>query len=242
MEFDTKDLSHDLYKELLIGENNRNLNLMQISSNDSEYKNLSLNYYAFEKEREYKIKIEYIDLGDNIYQFGQFLMNDFKFDLEDFQFCTKIYQNISIIKFVKIDLTNFSKIIIKADNDPIFKIAYYNDDLEITKILDDLVFEDLKDYIITNKSYNKAILMIKIKLEETKIDFSDGNENNDDKNDDDYNNKNNKTLIIAVVIAGGFIILLIIIIFLIYRYRKRKSAEIDLGEEGKKEELMMRSR
>ena len=242
LEFDTKGLSHDLYKELLIGENNINLNLIQISSNDFEYKNLYLNYYAFEKEREYKIKIEYIDLGNNQYQFGQFLMNDFKFDLEDFQFCTKIYQNISIIKFVKIDLTNFSKILIKAENDPIFKIAYYNDDIEIAKILDDLVFEDLKDYIITDKSYNKAVLMIKLKLEETKIEFSDGNENNDDKKDDDNNNKNNKNLIIVVVLAGGFFILLIIIIFLIHRKRKAKFAEIDLGKENKKEELMMQSR
>ena len=84
MEFSTNDLGYNTYKELLLGENN-NLDLIQVSSDDSEYKNLTLNYYGFEKGKVYKIKLQYNDLGDNQYEFEQFIMNNFEFDLEDFK-------------------------------------------------------------------------------------------------------------------------------------------------------------
>ena len=191
IEFNSKGLSDNTYKEFLIGGNNNNLNLIQISSDDSKYKSLTLNYYAFEKEKEYKIKIEYNDLGNNQYKFEQFIINTFKFELEDFQYGSKKYQNNATTQFIKIDLTKFSKIVVKADNDPIFKIAYYNDDLDMAKILNDLVFEDLKNYTISDISYKKAVLAIQLKPVETIIDFSDGSgeddkSDEDDDEDDDY--------------------------------------------------------
>ena len=236
IELNTKGLGDNTYKEFLIGENN-NLDLIKISSGDSRNKNLTLNYYAFEKEKEYKIEIEYNDLGNSQFKFDQFIMQSFKFDLEDFQkYGPKTYQNISTTQFIKIDLTKFSKIVVKADKGPIFKIAYYDDDLDMAKILNDLFFGDLKDNTISDRSHKKAVLMIKLKPVETKIDFTDGNgkgNGDNDKNDDDDDN----TVFIALGIAGGVIILLIIIFLICRCLRKRAQPDINGGED-KREELM----
>lgn len=233
MEFNTNGLGENTYKEFLIGENN-NLDLIRVSSGDSEYKNLTLNYYGFEKGKVYKIELQYDNLGDNQYKFDQFIMKTFEFDLEDFKYGSKDYNNITKIQFIKIDLTKFSKIIVKTENDPIIKIAYYNDDLDMAKILDDLVFEDLEGNTITDKSYKKAILMIQLKTIKTQIDFSDGSGKNGEKDEED---DDDNTVLIVLCIVGG-VLLLLVIIFLIYRCRKRKSAEPDLGSEEKREELM----
>ena len=235
IEFSTKGLNDNTYKEFLIGDNN-NLDLIKISSDNSENKNLTLNYYAFEKEKEYKIEIEYNALGNNLYKFEQFIMNTFKFDLIDFQkYGPQTYPNISTTQFIKIDLTKFSKIkiAVTADKAPIFKVAYYDDDLDMVKILNDLVFRDLKDNTISDESHKKAVLMIQLKPVQTKIDFTDANGNDGKKDDDDDNN----TVFIVLGVIGG-VLLLIIIIFLICRCR-RKSAEPDIsGGEDKREELM----
>ena len=247
MEFDTKGLDDNTYKRLLIGKINENLNLIQISSGDSEYKNLTLNYYVFEKEKEYKIKVEYNDLGNNQYKFEQFIMNTFNFDLENFQYGSKIYQNISRPIFIKIDLNKFPTIVVKADNDPIFKIAYYNDDLDFAKILNDLIFEDLKGSIISDESYKKAVLMIQIKIENTKIEFWDDSEeeeeggkeeegsDGEEEEGDDKNNNDNYIILLTVLGIGGIILILLLIIFIIYKNRKRR-APINAINDGDKEE------
>ena len=99
----------------------------------------------------------------------------------------------------------------------------------MAKILDNLVFEDLKDNTITDKSFKRAILLIQLKSVQTKIEFTDGSGKNEEGDDDN-------TALIILCIVGG--LLLLIIIFLIYRCRKRKSAEPDLDGEDKREELM----
>ena len=57
-------------------------------------------------------------------------MNDFDFILEDFKYGRKIYQNNSEIHFIKIDLTQFSKIEVKTNKDLIIKIVFCNDYLD----------------------------------------------------------------------------------------------------------------
>ena len=235
LEFKDEYLRENEGKEFLMGENNKDLNLIQISTDGSEFKNLNSSYYIFEEKKEYKIKIEYNDLGNGQYKFEQFIMSNFGFNLENFFYGYRIYRNhgnYTEIQFIKIDLSKFSKIVVKSDNDSLIRIKYYNDDLDWPKIFNDFLFEDLKYYnnTITNEFYKKAILMIILEQGEIKIDFSDGNE----KNQDDEDN----TVFIILGIAGG-VLLLLSIIFLIYRCRKRKSAETDIiGSEDKREELM----
>ena len=242
MEFNTKDLVNSTYKEFFIGENNKNLNLVQISpdGDDTEYKQLNLNYYGFEKQKEYKIKIDYTDLGDNQYKFEQFIMNPFEFNLEDFQYGKKTFRNDTKVTFLKIDFSKTSTIVVNSTNSPTIKIAYYNDDLDMVKILNDLEFVEIKNNNINDNSYKKGILMIQCKTGITDIDFSngknggDGDDDSDDNKDDDDNN-----ILLYCLCIGGGIILLLLIIFLIYRLKKRKSAENDFSAEAKKEEMLM---
>ena len=237
IEFNIENKEYEVYKKFLIGENEDNLKLVQISnSTESNYKNLNLNLYAFQgNKNNYKIKINYKELGENRYKFEQFIMDNFtEYNLDDFKYGVQKYNNDKNIKFIKIYFKETAKIKVDTKNNPEIKIAYYNGNINMTTILNELNFEKLENYLkdkfILDNSYEKAILMIKLKEGETEIDFSD--DKNEDKEEDHL------LLILAIVIPVG-IILLLIIIFLICRFYKKKNLEIKVNESYTKEEELM---
>ena len=137
-----------------------------------------------------------------------------------------------------IDFEKTPKIIVKfiKENNEIIKIAYHNETVDFKTVLNDLVFEDLKenlkDNIILSNGYNYSTLMIELKPD-SEIGFFDTEDNNNNNDND-----NNLGLILAIAIPVG-IILILIIIFLVCRYCKRNN-EIDTNEnEAKDKEMLM---
>ena len=245
MVFNIDEENPVVYKKLFIGDDNKLLNLVQIAEgNSEEYKNLNLNLFAFEGGKEYKVKIDYNKLENNEYKMEQFNMTDFtENNLEDLELGSKNYTNNERnIIFLKIDFSNYTKIEVKSNNNPKFKIAYHKDDANLTTIINDLTFKDLpdKNYISkkSDNSYKKATLMIELNPGETEIEFIECKEP-DKKGGAEDNNGGNLTLILAIVIPVG-IILLLIIVFLICRYSKRKKADIDFKDKGQqKDEILL---
>lgn len=238
------NLKEEVYKKLIIGENNDLLNLTQISyDEEGNYENLNSNYYAFQKEqKKYKLKIDFKELGNNTYEFGPFSLDTFKYLLDDFKYKTLNYKGPAINHFIKIDFNQTSKIKVNIvkENNAIIKIAYHNDTVQMKNILNDLVYEDLKDNLkdkfILDKGYPKAILMIEFSPGESEIEFTNGENKNNKKDDDD--DDNNLVLILAIAIPVG-IILILLIIFLVCRYRKKKN-EININEgETRDQEMLM---
>lgn len=238
--FNTENLKEDeVYKKLTIGEKNELLNLIKIGHGGEDiYKNLNLNYYAFQKkEKEYKLKIDFKDLGNNQYEFSQFSIDDFNnYKYNDFISGVQKY-NGPIIQFMEIDFEKTPKIKINIikDNNLTIKIAYHNDKVDFKSILNDLVFEDLKDKLkdnfILSNNYRNATLMLELKPG-SEINFIDA------KKKDDKKDGISLVLILAIAIPVG-IILILIIILLVCRHSKRHN-EIDISQgETKDKEMLM---
>ena len=248
MVFNNDEKNPVIYKKLFVGDDNKLLNLVQIAEdNSTEYQNLSFNLFAFESGKQYKVKIDYNELENNVYKLEQFSMTNFtENNLEDFKLGIKQYKSDERnIAFLKIDFNNkLPKIEVKSKNNPKFKIAYHKDDANLTTIINDLTFEDLPDnkYISekSDNSYKKATLMIELNPGDTEIEFKEYNEGGgNNEGGTEENNDGNLTLILAIAIPVG-IILLLIVVFLICRCCKRKNSDIEFREDGQqKDEILM---
>ena len=231
MVFNTAEENPVIYKKLLVGDDNKQLNLVHIDEvNSNEYKNLSSNLFVFKGGKEYKVEIEYNELGENEYKMEKFSMTNYSETLEDFKFGNLKYNNDELnFKFFKIDFSKVPKSEIKIiKNNPKMKILNNTDDADLTKIINDLsLFKDFTDQIILGGSDKKAILMIELNPGETEIEFKEYKEGG-----------SNLTLILAIVIPVVIIILLIVI-FLICRKVRRSKADNDFKDDAKKDQILM---
>ena len=237
--------NESVVKKFLVGDNGKQLDFVQIYDDKSkEYKNLSFNLFAFQVGKAYKIKIDYNESENNTYKMENINITNYTEKLEDLPIGKKTFNNTELnIKFFKLDFSKYKKFEydIKT-NDTIIKIAYADNDVNLTTIINDLTFEELSDKeTITVNSNKKGILMIEFNPGETEIEFKGIKEGGE--NEKDNNNKDNGdlTLILAIAIPIG-IILLLIIIFLICRCCKRGSTDnidIESKDDGQKTEVLM---
>ena len=220
-----------IYKKLLVVDDNKQLNLVHIDEvNSNEYKNLSSNLFVFKGGKEYKVEVDFNELGENEYKMEKFSMTNYSETLEDFKFGNLKYKNDELnFKFFKIDFSKVPKTEIKIiKNNPKMKILNNTDDADLTKIINDLsLFKDFTDQIILGGSDKKAILMIELNPGETEIEFKEYKEGG-----------SNLTLILAIVIPVVIIILLIVI-FLICRKVRRSKADNDFKDDAKKDQILM---
>ena len=138
-----------IYKKFFIGENYQYLNLVQIYDNNLKiYQNLNLNLYAFQGGKDYKIKIDY-HYENYKYKMEQFIIENFTdyTNLEDFEFGLKKFVYSENITFIKVDfrITPKIEVLIKKNN-PIIKISYYNDEVDIIEIINNFKFYVLEKY------------------------------------------------------------------------------------------------
>lgn len=231
MVFNTAKENPVIYKKLLVGDDNKQLNLVHIDEiNSNEYKNLSSNLFVFKGGKEYKVEVDYNELGENEYKMEKFSMTNYSETLEDFKLGNLKYNNDDLnFKFFKIDFSKSPKTEIKIiKNNPKIKILNNTDDADLTKIINDLsLFKDFTDKIILGGSDKKAILMIELNPGETEIEFNEYKEGG-----------SNLTLILAIVIPIVIIILLIVI-FLIYRKVRRNKPNNDFKDDDEKKDIIL---
>ena len=212
--------------------------IVSIKKDNSEFKALNFNYYEFEKNYNYTIRINFNKLGENIYTLEKFNIKEFSLDnILNFELGSIKFNDIDD-KFLIINWTNYTNnIIIKIKNNSAkFYISKINENQtkNLEKQFQDLNFEDLKDIIIKKNDTEFEVLMIELKDKDTEILFEQEeiNDDNNDKEDDAF------SVIYIIFIAIGGIILIIVIVLLIIKSKRKNEINFNLNEKNENEKLM----
>ena len=219
-------------------------NIISIKKYFGNYKPLINNYYYFERSYSYTIKINSIKF-DNYYIFNQVKLTEFSANNIEKLNTSKniIFNETNVDKFILLDFTGYSKIIITLINGS-STLQYAKPSLfqylNFPRDVQNINFEKIQNNSIEikKKNSNYMILLAHLNQDLTNIEINFKNEKNTD-NDSTGGHKDGNdglsTLNIVLISASGVVFLaIVVILFIVIKKKKAKNKEnkVLLGKGG----------